>query len=576
MMRHGSVRLCTLSFLLSASSVWPGRAAAPADPQLLKAAATLYAAAAVGAIARDWCLVNAPAERAVIEQGYAAWRVASGLPGIESYLQTSAAPQLPDLRAAVNAQREQVYAELNRASRDPAADCRNIRAQLAAQVNLSVLYPQEYQRTAALRASGVTPARAAAPAASGGGPFLTNTDFAPLSRASVQELLGKAGGQAPYHAGGPLRTGAYDCVGQNTNDFATLLSVVRFTLTLYGDQGLRMTNGTFTDEATRKTTPLKSFQATYRYDRTSGAIEFNTDYANDDLKDYLHSNGRYDGGGDDPPLLNLSRALTDARGQSLIYGQQSFGYRDGRLTVCRFQGEARGLSPVAEAGQAEQAALEQFNRYRLKPNAGLKPGQIEGLLHTFENEYDGINVTGRETTTLLLKDGTAYLNLRWSPHDLDVAASRRGEPQAWTKWRRQGAGYELLQAGRWTSLKGTPGVPGTRSEGLTGTYEFFSAYTSGTLMNGATASTRDVYTFTAGGQFTRASGGGVAGTLNNGFTVTTGAATGPSTLTKGTYVFDGYTLELRGPDGQSSRTYAFYWDRRKNELMIGGRTYSRR
>ncbi|WP_084046011.1 hypothetical protein [Deinococcus hopiensis] len=583
-MPQTTTRLCTLSFLVGLCTLQPnGAGAAQVDPGLLKAAATLYAAAQVGTLAHDWCLTSAPAERATIEKEYAAWRAGYGLPGIEAYLQTYAAAQLPDLRAAVLARRDEVYAALTRASKNPASDCRGIRAQLTAQVNLPALYPQEYRLTQSLRVPSSAASLPAAPStpagpptASKAGAFLTNTSFDPVEKTYVQDLLGKAGGQPPYQGGGALKAGAYGCVQQNTNDFETLLSVVSYTLTLYPDQGLRFTDGKFTDASTKKSSPMKNFLAAYRYDRNTGQLEISTDYDNRDLKDFLYGNGRYDGVGDDAPLFNIFRVLTDGRGRSMIYGQKGFGYRDGDLTVCRYQGPAKGISPIEEAKRAEQAELERFNRYRLKPNAGLKLSQIEGLLHTYENESDGINITGVETTTLLLKDGTAYLNLRWSPHDLDVAASRKGEPQAWTKWRRKGTGYELLEGGRWTPPKGTLGVPGNRNESLTGSYEFFSAYTSGTLMNGATSTARDVYTFTAGGQFTRTESGGVMGTLNNGSTVTTGSAAGPSSRVRATYVFDGYTLEFRGQNGQTSRTYAFFWDKKKNNLMIGGRTYTRK
>ncbi|MFC4453658.1 hypothetical protein [Deinococcus sonorensis] len=571
-MPHLTLRRGLLSALLGVSSALGRAADPPTDPQLLKAAATLYAAAQVAEIAHDWCGQEAPSERTVMEREYAAWREASGLPGIEAYLQRTAAAQLPALRAAVDARREQLYTELSRASQDPAADCRNIRAHLSAQVNLSALYPQEYQLTQPLRTAAPAPASSAA----NGGAFLSTTRFDPISRTFVETLLGKAGGQPPYQGGGPLHPGTYRCVQQNTNDFDTLLSVVSYTLTLYGDHGLRFTDGSFTGEATRTPSPLENLQATSRYDAATGQLEVDADFANRDLESYLYGNDRYDGVDGDAPLFNVFRVLTDGQGRSLIYGQKAFGDRDGSLTVCRLEGPVQGSSPVAEAKRAAQAELERFNRYRLKPNAGPSLAQIQGLLHTYENTYEGINVTGRETTTLLLKDGTAYLNLRWSPHDLDVAASRKGEPQAWTTWRRQGERYELLQGGHWTPMNGTLGVPGNRREGLSGRYEFFSAYTSGTLMNGATATTRDVYTFTPGGQFTRSGSSGVAGTLNNGITMTTAAGSGPSSGDTGTYVFDGYTLEFRGPDGQTSRTYAFFWDAKHDALMIGGRTYTRK
>ena len=57
--------------------------------------------------------------------------------------------------------------------------------------------------------------------------------------------------------------------------------------------------------------------------------------------------------------------------------------------------------------------------------------------------------------------------------------------------------------------------------------------------------------------------------------ITTGGTTGPGNLNRGSYTFDGYTLELRDENGQTTRTSAFFWTKKKNDLMIGGRMYSR-
>jgi hypothetical protein len=560
----------TALLVLTAGCLSTARGQAP-DPALLRAAATLYATAQVGAVARDWCLKEVPAQRAATEQGYAAWRAAFGLPGIEAYLQQHAATQLPQLRRVVEDRRPQLYAELSRASRDPAGDCRNIQAQLTEQVNLARLNPQEYALTQPLRQGTGT----AGSAPSAGGPFITGTAFGPLTGAGVQALLGHAGGQAPYRTGGPLKAGAYGCVMQLTHDFERLWGTTRYTLTLYGDGGVRVTGAETITGSGGTPSRLKDTHGTYRYVPATGELGAQADSDHRDLTDLIFPNGRYDSVSGEAPLHNIFRVLTDRAGTPMIYGQQAYGLNDGRLTVCRYAGGAAGVSPVAQARQAAQAEAERFNRYRLKPGAGPALARIEGLLHTYENEYAGINVTGRETTVLLLRDGTAYLNLRWSPHDLDVTASRRGEPQAWTKWRRGGGGYELWQGGRWAPSRGTLGVPGGKDEAISGTYRFFSAYTSGTLMNGATATRSDAYTFGPGRQFTRLGSSGVAGTLNTGVAVTTGAASGPGSRAGGTYRFEGYTLELKGPDGQVTRTYAFYWTKDRKNLNIGGTTYTR-
>ena len=193
-----------------------------------------------------------------------------------------------------------------------------------------------------------------------------------------------------------------------------------------------------------------------------------------------------------------------------------------------------------------------------------------------DSRYDGGNVTGEERSVLLLRDGRAYLNLRWTPHDLNVAASVTGEPGQWTRWRRIGGALQVQRGGQWEALKAVPGLPFQKNERLTGTYGHESAYTSGTLMWGATSVWRQYYTFTPDGRFTRSASQNLYGTMDNGATRTTGSAGSSRPDEEGTYHVSGYTLELRYRSGRVDRTYGFFWDAKRSRLVIGGTTYSRK
>ncbi|NTX99418.1 hypothetical protein [Deinococcus sp. JMULE3] len=555
-------------------------AAAPPDPELIQAAAVLYGAAQVGGTIRDWCLSRAPGDRAVIEQGFAAWQVASGVPQLEAYLKAAAPEVLPRLRALAGERRAQTEAALDTGSASPRDDCRAIRAQLGTYANLAQLYPAEYARTAALRqGTPVTtaPAQPAAPHAQvgDGGPFITGTNFSPFNRAFVLKVLGAAGGQAPFTAGGPLGPGAFRCVREDTDEDSVTVAEYRYTLNLYGDGGVRVAQGSVRPRS-GAAYDLKVQTGTYTYDRASGTLRVRGDRDSDLLDDLIVQSGSYDSLIRKVTLFNFFRAVTDRSGRRLLYGQQAYGAQaDTTQTVCTPAGAPVGVSPVEQERRARAEEARIFNLYRAAPGQGLKAAQIEGIVHGYATRSDGINVLGEESVVLLLKDGRAYFNLRWTPTDLNVAASVKGEPTMWGQWRRRGAALEVKRGATWAALPGTLAVPGASPERLSGDFEFFSAYTSGTLMSGATATTRVTYSFRPDGTYTLRGGSAVYGNLNTGATQTTGAAVASDPTRSGTYRFDGYTLELRDRAGTVTRTVAFFWDRSKTHLYLGDRSYTR-
>ncbi|MDR6217336.1 hypothetical protein [Deinococcus soli (ex Cha et al. 2016)] len=579
-MHVSPVVLPILLVLVAAGRVPARTAAAPPDPELIQAAAVLYGAAQVGGTIRDWCLKRAPGDRAVIEQGFAAWQVASGVLQLEAYLKAAAPEVLPRLRALAGERRAQTEAALDAGSASPRDDCRAIRAQLGTYANLAQLYPAEYARTADLRqgAQGTTPTGqpATAPAQVGaGGPFITGTNFAPFNRAYVLKVLRAAGGQAPFTVGGPLGPGAFRCVREDTDEDSVTVATYRYTLNLYGDGGVRVVQASVRPRS-GAAYDLKDQAGTFTYDWASGTLNVTADGDSDRLEDLIVQAGSYDSLTQKDTLFNFFRAIKDRSGQRLLYGQQAYGAQaDTSQTVCTPAGAPVGVSPVEQDRRARAEEARIFNLYRAAPGHGLKAAQIEGIVHGYATRFDGINVLGEESVVLLLKDGRAYFNLRWTPTDLNVAASVKGEPTMWGQWRRRGAALEVKRGAAWAALPGALAVPGASPERLSGDFEFFSAYTSGTLMSGATATTRVTYSFRPDGTYTLRGGSAVYGNIDTGATQTTGAAVGSDPTRSGTYRFDGYTMELRDRAGTVTRTVAFFWDRSKTRLYLGDRSYTR-
>lgn len=235
---------------------------------------------------------------------------------------------------------------------------------------------------------------------------------------------------------------------------------------------------------------------------------------------------------------------------------------------------------------------------------GLQPAQIHGLLY---NGYGKIGVSGgyeyREETLLLLKDGSYYRGTEQAPEQLDVAKSRRTEPQQWGHWRAKGNRYEILSddgSGQWSSQAGRLVPAWKPGQRLAATYKhqvFHGNAASGGTFNatsyrfspdgrfeilryvqsgsGSVASaTSGVSSSSAGhsdGTGTQASAGGVG----PGVAVSTSSRRDDGASYRGSYRLSGYSLELRFDDGRSEMLLCAPWDVDLKDIYISGRTFTR-
>jgi hypothetical protein len=200
-----------------------------------------------------------------------------------------------------------------------------------------------------------------------------------------------------------------------------------------------------------------------------------------------------------------------------------------------------------------------------KPGAGLKVSQIQGMYFFSEakNRMDGFGnsyVDVSEETFLVLKDGGVY-NYAWAfpPEDFNVAASKREEPKAWSRWD----GKELDGRSLRDFSKVLPSKNGFR---LNSSYSLTSTSAGGSLKERA-------ITFTATGGFRSASfamiggftqGGGIPDSgVSSGDTTVTTNGSGQSSVTtagslkkvEGSYSVEGYTLRIKASDGTVSRAF---------------------
>jgi hypothetical protein len=247
-------------------------------------------------------------------------------------------------------------------------------------------------------------------------------------------------------------------------------------------------------------------------------------------------------------------------------------------------------SPLPQQALARKEVLLQ--RVTTAPGRGLPDKDLVAVvLHGEANNLNG--TSWDEDVRYLLRDGSYYARAGMPPDQLDVAASRRLEPQHWGRWRTTARGYEMQAQdddgrplGDWQPVGHRAVQPWAAGTTLAGSYS--RSRFDGSLVLGGRSSTRGIR-FSPDGRFERSfsalsSSGTLAATLNN--TVISGSAhgdgsgssrsgggtVGTATGTvgavssgrtddgasrRGRYRVDGYAITLVYDDGRQERLLSF-------------------
>lgn len=250
--------------------------------------------------------------------------------------------------------------------------------------------------------------------------------------------------------------------------------------------------------------------------------------------------------------------------------------------------DATGLvpSPLPAAPLVRQEVLLQ--RVMTSPGKGLKPAELAAVVLHGKGNYNN-GSSWDEDVRFLLRDGSCYRRSEMPPDQLDVAASRKLEPQQWCRWRQSAKGYEVQEqdddgrpAGDWTPLPHRsmpPWAAGTAVDGY-----FSRSRFDGSLALGGMSSTRGLR-LGRDGRFERThqalgSSGTMAGVLNStvigsssradgrgSSAATTATVGGVGAATRqqqddgasrrGRYRFEGYAVVLDYDDGHQERLLSF-------------------
>ncbi len=266
-------------------------------------------------------------------------------------------------------------------------------------------------------------------------------------------------------------------------------------------------------------------------------------------------------------------------------------------------------------GKNTEANLNDKPRYRFStaPGKGIQLGQIEGIAHSYENQWTYSGLQAVERIYLLLKDGSVMENPPVPPNEIDLTASKRNDAKSWGRWKRQAPllFVKMPEDKDWQRTKATMTLSAQPNDRLEGEYSTGSSYSLGGGNFGGTTYFW-YYTFKKDSTYTRETSSiSTTGTAqsNNGFFSSSTGYSGPSGSSSssgftstgsisqsagaspdvvgsssgqkndganffGTYSVNGYTLTLKTKSGKVRRALFFFWDKKRDYINIGDSSYS--
>jgi hypothetical protein len=266
-----------------------------------------------------------------------------------------------------------------------------------------------------------------------------------------------------------------------------------------------------------------------------------------------------------PELRTLREANVWTNGEvmSSTTGDSGRASRDSAVVPPR-TGAAR--PPSRNPGRAHGAT----SMAMAAPGRGIPDSLVAGLYWKDATRticgINGIEVSIDSDLVLALTDGTAYRDPKLAPAAIDIAQSRRVEPERWGRWTRRGADvYVRWPDGDEEVRAGAPKTSLSERGPLDGA---FSRTTGGgnTMVGGSVAGVR-----TRGTRFSR--DGRFVGSMSTSMGAGN-AAGGAARRDEGTYTLTSFGVRLRYADGREEFPVAYVYtaDRdtgRIKSIMLG-------
>lgn len=279
------------------------------------------------------------------------------------------------------------------------------------------------------------------------------------------------------------------------------------------------------------------------------------------------------------------------------------------LAAAALVADATGLapSPLPQAPLERREVLPR--RVQTAPGRGLTDKTLAAVV--LHGEADHVNgARWQDDVRYLLRDGSFYRRAGTPPDQLDVAASRRLEPQHWGRWRAAGGAYEMQAqdddgrpSGGWQAAPHQPVRPWPAGTRLDGRY-VRSSFTGSSFFGGI--SRTDTLHFKPDGRFERSVHGlsstgtmqAITGTVIGGSSHGDGqgsssvgggsVATGSGTVgavagsrrddgasRRGRYELQGFSITLHHDDGRTERLLSFPVGRDGRSVYVGDGSYDR-
>jgi hypothetical protein len=305
-------------------------------------------------------------------------------------------------------------------------------------------------------------------------------------------------------------------------------------------------------------------------------------------RDFLQSNWKEKAKGLLNKLGNVSVYLNEVTDSSskkvyVSYFYYTFGKNkirfaklhsaDDKYFLSNFKIAATHFAKLAEkdGGNSQGTQQVENNPVGKTPSSAnnLKPQDISSVIMHLEYESGvGGGIYPVYNPYILFKDGSIYSE----PNTLDLAASRRNDPKKWGVWKMEGGLLKITwnakpakdKFSEWKKDSYKNVSPAKKGETLSGSFKTMSGGGNTAMGGDVMIVISDTITFNPQGQFTLAKvSGGSTSTVTSYY----------KGKDAGTYILDGYTIEMKLNSGKTERKFFYFYPDDRRYFGIGSSVY---
>jgi hypothetical protein len=246
---------------------------------------------------------------------------------------------------------------------------------------------------------------------------------------------------------------------------------------------------------------------------------------------------------------------------------------DDKYFLSNFKIAATHFAKLAEKDVGNSQGTEQVenNPVGQTPSSAnnLKPQDISSVIMHLEYESGvGGGIYPVYNPYILFKDGSIYSE----PNTLDLAASRRNDPKKWGVWKMEGGLLKITwnakpakdKFSEWKKDSYKNVSPAKKGETLSGSFKTISGGGNTAMGGDVMIVISDTITFNSQGQFTLAKvSGGSTSTVTSYY----------KGKDAGTYILDGYTIEMKLNSGKTERKFFYFYPDDRRYFGIGSSVY---